>query len=286
MPAAALSFVQVVGGQYAAYALGSDGNAYGWGYNAYGAAGDGTTTDRYTPVRVKTWPTVTEVSFGGVAGTGLTSQPDGTWTVQTPPGCGPVDVVVSWTQLGAAHADTYPGGFVYGAAPAITVQPVSGSVEHGGTFTAQVAASGDDVPAIQWQEQDAGGGWVDLPGETTEVLTVSGVQAERQFRAVATNCWGVAAAAVSDVATVTPVNGDATGPGDGADGAGASDGAGDGDGAGGGGVVPDADGGAAVPGGPLALTGGRDPRPWLAAGIAVLVAGAALTMIGRIRIRP
>ena len=41
------------GGRYS-LALGSDGNAYAWGYNYYGQLGDGTTTDQHTPVRVKT----------------------------------------------------------------------------------------------------------------------------------------------------------------------------------------------------------------------------------------
>ena len=32
--------------------VGSDGNAYAWGWNKYGQLGDGTTTDRHTPVKV------------------------------------------------------------------------------------------------------------------------------------------------------------------------------------------------------------------------------------------
>ncbi|MDT7513488.1 hypothetical protein QRX46_08705, partial [Bifidobacterium sp. H1HS10N] len=32
---------------------GSDGNAYAWGSNYYGQLGDGTSTDRTTPVRVR-----------------------------------------------------------------------------------------------------------------------------------------------------------------------------------------------------------------------------------------
>ncbi|WP_232341933.1 MULTISPECIES: RCC1 domain-containing protein [Bifidobacterium] len=35
-------------------AVGSDGNAYAWGDNRYGQLGDGTTTERHTPVRVRT----------------------------------------------------------------------------------------------------------------------------------------------------------------------------------------------------------------------------------------
>ena len=34
-------------------AVGSDGNAYAWGYNGAGQLGDGTTTERHTPVRVR-----------------------------------------------------------------------------------------------------------------------------------------------------------------------------------------------------------------------------------------
>ena len=56
--------------------MGSDGNAYAWGYNYYGQLGDGTTTSRTTPVIVrqpdtKTYPdrpadfTYVQVSAGG-----------------------------------------------------------------------------------------------------------------------------------------------------------------------------------------------------------------------------
>ncbi len=47
------TYVQVSAGSWHSLALGSDGNAYAWGYNNYGQLGDGTTTTRYTPVRVK-----------------------------------------------------------------------------------------------------------------------------------------------------------------------------------------------------------------------------------------
>ena len=48
------TYMQVSAGYYYSLAVGSDGNAYAWGDNDYGELGDGTTTDRRTPVRVKT----------------------------------------------------------------------------------------------------------------------------------------------------------------------------------------------------------------------------------------
>ena len=48
------TYVQISTGLWHSLALGSDGNAYAWGYNRYGQLGDGTTSQRYTPVRVRT----------------------------------------------------------------------------------------------------------------------------------------------------------------------------------------------------------------------------------------
>ena len=48
------TYAQVNAGWQHSLALGSDGNAYAWGYNSYGQLGDGTYSSRYTPVRVKT----------------------------------------------------------------------------------------------------------------------------------------------------------------------------------------------------------------------------------------
>ena len=70
------TYVQISAGQLHSLALGSDGNAYAWGANGSGRLGDGTTTTRYTPVRVKipdrnTYPdlpkdfTYVQVSAGG-----------------------------------------------------------------------------------------------------------------------------------------------------------------------------------------------------------------------------
>ena len=48
------TYVQVSGGWQHSLAVGSDGNAYAWGYNSRGRLGDGTSTERHAPVRVKT----------------------------------------------------------------------------------------------------------------------------------------------------------------------------------------------------------------------------------------
>ncbi|WP_332460641.1 MULTISPECIES: RCC1 domain-containing protein [Bifidobacterium] len=48
------TYLQVSAGGSHSLALGSDGNAYAWGYNADGRLGDGTSSDRNAPVRVKT----------------------------------------------------------------------------------------------------------------------------------------------------------------------------------------------------------------------------------------
>ena len=48
------TYLQVSAGSFHSLALGSDGNVYAWGYNYWGQLGDGTSTDRYAPVRVKT----------------------------------------------------------------------------------------------------------------------------------------------------------------------------------------------------------------------------------------
>ena len=48
------TYLQVSAGTDHSLALGSDGNVYAWGYNGQGQLGDGTTSSRYAPVRVKT----------------------------------------------------------------------------------------------------------------------------------------------------------------------------------------------------------------------------------------
>ena len=48
------TYLQVSAGGTHSLAVGSDGNAYAWGWNSYGQLGDGTRTNQNAPVRVKT----------------------------------------------------------------------------------------------------------------------------------------------------------------------------------------------------------------------------------------
>jgi len=57
-------------------ALSSDGTIWAWGSNQFGQLGDGTTTDRRTPVQVRGISSVTQVAAG--AGFTLALRDDGT----------------------------------------------------------------------------------------------------------------------------------------------------------------------------------------------------------------
>ena len=45
--------VQIAAGYYSSYAMLVDGSVWAWGQNNYGQLGDGTTTDRLSPVRIE-----------------------------------------------------------------------------------------------------------------------------------------------------------------------------------------------------------------------------------------
>jgi alpha-tubulin suppressor-like RCC1 family protein len=59
------------------YALGDDGNAYAWGLNSMGQLGDGTTTNRLTPVRVAAPAGVTFTELSGGEGFAIALDPNG-----------------------------------------------------------------------------------------------------------------------------------------------------------------------------------------------------------------
>ncbi len=60
----------VAGGGLNGYAIGSDGNVYAWGFNAWGELGNGTTTTSDTPVKVSLPPGVTPKAIAGGSGGG------------------------------------------------------------------------------------------------------------------------------------------------------------------------------------------------------------------------
>ncbi|MDT7512913.1 InlB B-repeat-containing protein [Bifidobacterium sp. H1HS10N] len=99
-----LQAVQVSGGYHYSLAVGSDGNAWAWGYNGYGQLGDGSTNDKSAPVPVmfNLALVITGVRFDQTAASGLTRGDGSSVTVTTPahqPGT--VTVSVDYTLGGA-----------------------------------------------------------------------------------------------------------------------------------------------------------------------------------------
>jgi alpha-tubulin suppressor-like RCC1 family protein len=71
--------IAITGGGFHNLALKSDGTVWAWGYNAYGQLGDGTATDRLTPVQVQGLTGVSAIAGGVFHSMALKS--DGTvWT--------------------------------------------------------------------------------------------------------------------------------------------------------------------------------------------------------------
>ena len=131
----------------------------------------------------------TDVTFGGVSGTGLSEISDTELWVVTPAGsAGPVDVVVT-TPYGSSNA----GAFTYVAAPVVTlVNPDSGP-EAGGTLVTITGESFSYVNSVTF-DGVAGAGWylisdtslqVDAPAGTgtvdVVVTTVGGVSNAGSF---------------------------------------------------------------------------------------------------------
>ena len=85
-------------------ALGSDGNLYSWGSTSGDQLGrdiSGGFDGQPGMVDFPAKPRPTGVKFGGTAGTSLTGNKDGTWSVITPPHAGgKTDVAVSWSRNG------------------------------------------------------------------------------------------------------------------------------------------------------------------------------------------
>ncbi|WP_232342915.1 InlB B-repeat-containing protein [Bifidobacterium choladohabitans] len=103
-------------------AVESDGNLWTWGDNQYGQLGNNQTAAKSTiPVAVAFDPTpavLTGVKFGGIDGTSLYRNTDGTWSITNPPhDAGPVDVAVDWTIDQAAQATAHLGYTYEGILP-------------------------------------------------------------------------------------------------------------------------------------------------------------------------
>ena len=193
-------FTAVTGGHEMAFALDEDGRVWSWGDNVFGGLGNGTTDDSMRPGLVSA--TVRGVTFGGVAGTGLSSS-GGVWSATTPAGCGRVPVVVTYGfGLGQDHQAVIDD-FRFGNPPTISTVPPSGVVVTGGVFTTSVVATGDPAPSVKWQSRAGAGGWADVPGATGSTLTVRPL-VDTSYRAVATSCWSTSTSntATSAVASV------------------------------------------------------------------------------------
>jgi hypothetical protein len=90
-------------------------------------------------------------------------------------------------------------------APVITTQPISQTVNEGGTVTFTAAASGNPTPTAQWQVSvDGGTTWIDAAGLTSP--SISGVPTpfvnDWELRAVFTNSVG---SAMTNAATITVI---------------------------------------------------------------------------------
>ncbi|BDR53554.1 hypothetical protein KIM372_14610 [Bombiscardovia nodaiensis] len=162
---AGVTFISVTTGYWTSFAIGSDGNTYGWGMNSDfiggaggGAVGDGTTINRNTPVRVGGVIRITRVTFGGIVTSGTVTAVSSIWTGNTPPHApGDVDVVVSWTLNGVAQPDatlryhylyTFTVTFDLGTAPGIP--PGSQSVEENSKATWPVQPSWAGHGFVGW----------------------------------------------------------------------------------------------------------------------------------------
>jgi alpha-tubulin suppressor-like RCC1 family protein len=90
------------------------------------------------------------------------------------------------------------------AAPLVTQQPASATIELGESASFEARASGDPTPALQWEvSSDGGGSWSAIAGATAARLTIASPSASesgRRYRAMFTN---VAGTTTSNSATLT-----------------------------------------------------------------------------------
>ncbi len=213
---------QIAGGGAAAYAIGSDGHLYAWGFNSSGQLGNGDTTDSSTPVLVSLPSGVTPKAIAAGSGTGFVGSggaayaigSDGhlyAWGNDSGGQLGNGSTTNSSTPLLVSlpagstpeHLASEPGsGSGYAivnapdVAPSVTTEPVGQSVfaTQGATFTA--AASGFPAPTVQWQvSTDHGATFSPVSGATSDTLTIAGTtlaENGNEYEAVFTNGSGSA----------------------------------------------------------------------------------------------
>ncbi len=104
--------------------------------------------------------------------------------------------------LGSAPSG--PSTLIVDTAPAVTVQPLSQTVDIGSLVAFTAAATGNAAPTIQWQvSTDGGSTWGNINGATSTTLTfnsASASQAGNDYRAVFTNSVGTT---TTNAATLT-----------------------------------------------------------------------------------
>jgi alpha-tubulin suppressor-like RCC1 family protein len=218
---AGVTATAVSGGGGSAYAIGSDGHLYAWGYNGYGGLGNGTTSNSTTPVQVSlpAGVTATAISGSGESAYAIGSDGnlyawgdnvfgelgDGTNVRETTP----VEVVLppgSSVQKLGPEPDAETGYAIVRAvdvAPTVTTQPSSQTIQEGTAITFTAAASAFPGATVQWQvSTDGGSTWSDVAGAKTVTLneTTSLSQSGDEYRAVFTNSLG---SATSNSATLT-----------------------------------------------------------------------------------
>jgi hypothetical protein len=96
-------------------------------------------------------------------------------------------------------------------APSVSTNPAAQSIVYGANAVFTAAASGSPAPSSQWQVSTNGGGtWVDLPGQTATILTLTKptvAMSANQYRVVFTNtCTPSTATSSAALLTVSPKN--------------------------------------------------------------------------------
>jgi LPXTG-motif cell wall-anchored protein len=265
-----VTFTEITAGANYSLGLGSDGNTYAWGNNTYGQLGNNSTTNSLVPVLVRAPAVVVAgVTFGGVAGTNVVDNGDGTVTVVTPAhAAGPVDVVVEWTLTGVTQTPVpYTNGFTFTEVPTIT-DPADQTVTLGDTAVFTVTVTGYPEPTVAWEvSRDGGTTWESITVDTGATVSANGLEVSAAtgathhgylYRAIATNSVG-SAVSESALLTVTSNGGDTGG-----------DGTGD---------ITSISG---TGGSSLPETGGAPHTAWIVAGVSALLLGGLL-MTGAIR---